>query len=143
MQRGLLSRLLWRAIPSRVLPYADLAARSWIRYAPTQLGKRWLWEWCFGRYCDFECRTRFNTRMTGNTQDFIQRYLYFFGVWEPDITAWVRSALKPGDYFVDVGANIGYYTVLAARLVRPNGKVIAIEAAEWIHDVLKKHIALN
>ena len=36
----------------------------------------------------------------------------------------IRSLLQPGDTFVDVGANIGYYSVLASRLVGRNGSVL-------------------
>src|SRR5687767_4014640 len=43
------------------------------------------------------------------------------GLWEPAETALIRSQLKPGDTFIDVGANFGYYTVLASKLVGPTG----------------------
>ena len=43
------------------------------------------------------------------------------GVWEPHVTAVVRRFLGPGDVFVDVGANIGYFTLLGARLVGTAG----------------------
>ena len=44
-------------------------------------------------------------------------------------TARVRSYLKPGMVAVDVGAHVGYYTLLFARLVRPAGVVHAVEPA--------------
>ncbi|MBE1484995.1 FkbM family methyltransferase [Plantactinospora soyae] len=62
-----------------------------------------------------------------NTTDIIQRYLYLFGTWEPHLTAWIRRRLAPGDTFIDVGANIGYYSLLAAHLVGPTGRVVAVE----------------
>ncbi|GAA0714601.1 hypothetical protein GCM10009105_19310 [Dokdonella soli] len=46
---------------------------------------------------------------------------------EPHVTQVVRNLLRPGDTFVDVGANIGYFTALAAYLVGPDGKVVAVE----------------
>lgn len=49
------------------------------------------------------------------------------GFWEPELGAFLERALRPGMTFVDVGANIGYFTVMAARLVGPEGRVIAIE----------------
>lgn len=61
------------------------------------------------------------------TTDIIQRYLYLFGTWEPHLTAWIRRRLTPGDTFIDVGANIGYYSLLAAHLVGPTGRVVAVE----------------
>jgi FkbM family methyltransferase len=50
------------------------------------------------------------------------------GIIEPWTTAVVSSILKPGDKYVDVGANFGYYSVLGASLVQNSGKVYAIEA---------------
>lgn len=61
------------------------------------------------------------------TTDIIQRYLYLFGTWEPHLTAWIHQRLTPGATFIDVGANIGYYSLLAAHLVGPTGRVVAVE----------------
>lgn len=46
---------------------------------------------------------------------------------EPDVAAVLRKVLRPGDCFVDVGANVGMHTVLAAELVGETGKVLAFE----------------
>jgi FkbM family methyltransferase len=81
--------------------------------------------------------------LRANTVDLLGRYVYFFGVWEPNLTTWIARQLHEGDTFVDVGANIGYYTLLASRIVGPTGNVIAIEASPRIHSSLKRNIALN
>ncbi|MBO4207724.1 FkbM family methyltransferase [Micromonospora echinofusca] len=70
------------------------------------------------------------------TTDVIQRYLYLFGTWEPHLTAWIRRRLTPGDTFIDVGANIGYYSLLAARLVGPTGRVVAVEPSPHFTQIL-------
>ena len=119
------------------------AARAWIRYAPVAAGKPWLWETFHWRPRQFKCRTRFGGRITGNTEDLIQRHLYYFGTWEPNISGWISANLRPGDCFVDIGANIGHYSLLASRIVGESGKVVAIEAAQWIHAILDRHVALN
>jgi FkbM family methyltransferase len=49
------------------------------------------------------------------------------GVWEPDETDFLRALLRPGHTFLDVGANVGYMTVLGARMVGSAGRVIAVE----------------
>lgn len=49
------------------------------------------------------------------------------GHYEPHLLAFVRDHLTPGMTFVDVGANVGLYTMLAARLVGPSGRVFAVE----------------
>lgn len=69
--------------------------------------------------------------------------LYYFGLWEPNLTAWIASRLKNGDVFVDVGANVGYFTLLAARCVGSGGKVVAIEAMPSIFEHLAEHVRDN
>lgn len=49
------------------------------------------------------------------------------GQYEPAITAFLKQNLKEGMTFIDVGANIGYFTLLAATLVGSSGKTIAVE----------------
>ncbi len=75
--------------------------------------------------------------------DMIQTHLHLFGVWEPDITRYIKQALSPGDTFVDVGANIGYHTLLASDLVGTSGRVLAIGASPSIYDALRKNLKLN
>jgi FkbM family methyltransferase len=88
-------------------------------------------------------RTIFGARFRCDRADFIQRRLAFFGLFEPNLTYFARSVLKPGDIFIDVGANIGYYTILAAAQVGPAGKVYAIEASPTTCDLLRANLALN
>jgi FkbM family methyltransferase len=87
--------------------------------------------------------TVFGMKMKGDAKDIIQQYIYYFGVWEPHITAWVSRRLAPGDTFVDVGANIGYYSLLASRLVGKTGTVVAIEASPRIFADLLINLELN
>lgn len=49
------------------------------------------------------------------------------GIWEPYETSLVLALLAPGGVFVDVGANIGYFSLLAASRVGPEGQVFAFE----------------
>lgn len=81
----------------------------------------------------FECRL----------PDLIQTYLYLFGVWEPDVTSFVRGRLSPGDAFIDVGANIGYHALLASRQLGGDGRVVAIEASPGIYARLRANLMLN
>jgi FkbM family methyltransferase len=69
--------------------------------------------------------------------------VYHFGIWEPHISALIESCLRPGDVFCDVGANIGYHSLLGSRAVGPSGKVIAIEASPMIYGKLLKNLRLN
>jgi FkbM family methyltransferase len=88
-------------------------------------------------------RTQFGCDMFCGTEDLIQRYIYLFGVWEPHLTAWIQERLRPGDTFVDVGANVGYYTLLAASCVGQQGHIVAIEASPSIFDLLSNNVQRN
>jgi FkbM family methyltransferase len=50
-----------------------------------------------------------------------------YGNWELDVCALLERTLKPGMTFVDVGANIGYFSVFASKLVGSEGRVLAVE----------------
>lgn len=63
--------------------------------------------------------------------------------WEPYETALTLQHLKPGDVYVDVGANIGYYTLVAAQRVGPEGKVFAFEPDPANFALLQNNVALN
>jgi predicted methyltransferase len=51
-----------------------------------------------------------------------------WGAIEPPLTKFFASSLKPGHTIVDVGTNVGYFTVLAAKIIGTEGRVIAFEA---------------
>lgn len=75
--------------------------------------------------------------------DLIQMYIGLFGVWEPDLTAFIRSRLRPGDVFIDVGANIGYFSLLASHQVGETGRVVAIDALPSNFAELESNLACN
>ncbi|BBC73980.1 conserved hypothetical protein [Altererythrobacter sp. B11] len=62
---------------------------------------------------------------------------------EPAVIAAIRRLLRPGDVFVDAGANIGIYSVLAARLVGPDGRVVAFEMMPDTAEILRTHLVDN
>lgn len=78
-----------------------------------------------------------------DTRDSIQTRILLFGVWEPALTTLLLHDLMPGDLVIDVGANIGYFSVLAGRLVGGSGRVVAIEPSPIIAAALQKTIELN
>jgi len=65
------------------------------------------------------------------------------GFYEPTMIAWLNENTKLGDTFLDIGANVGYYAVLAAKLVGPTGLVIAVEADPNIAEILRKNLEAN
>lgn len=69
---------------------------------------------------------------------------YFAHVtYEPGATSAVLNDLRDGDVFVDIGANSGYFTVLAALRVGARGRVCAFEPNPAVREQLERHIALN
>jgi FkbM family methyltransferase len=62
--------------------------------------------------------------------------------YEPELR-WVLAQLKMGDLFIDVGANIGIYSVFAARKVGEKGRVFAIEPSEGASAMIKKNVHAN
>ena len=74
-------------------------------------------------------------------RDTISRDVCFTGRYEPQETAIVRSILKSGMTFVDVGANWGYFTMLAASLVGQSGRVLSLEPDPRLFPILKENVA--
>ncbi|HEY1404657.1 MAG TPA: FkbM family methyltransferase [Pyrinomonadaceae bacterium] len=65
------------------------------------------------------------------------------GVYEPFETELLHRLVKPGDTVLDIGANIGYYTLILARLVGEHGKVYAFEPDPTNYELLRRNIELN
>ncbi|MCA1594270.1 MAG: FkbM family methyltransferase [Acidobacteria bacterium] len=87
--------------------------------------------------------TRGRLRFACDLRDGIAREACFMGYYEPQETALVRALLRPCETFVDVGANWGYYTMLAADLVGVRGRVVAFEPHPALFSLLEKNIAAN
>ena len=87
--------------------------------------------------------TRFGAKMTCDVGDIIQRYIFYFGVWEPAISKLTAKLLLAGDVYIDVGANIGYDSLLASYSVGRAGGVVSIEASPKIFALLNSNIQIN
>src|SRR5215469_1379591 len=72
------------------------------------------------------------------------RYRCFaYGSWEPELIELVSKTVKSGFNVVDVGAHIGYYSLLFSRLVGPTGHVIAFEPVPKNFEFLSENLELN
>ena len=64
-------------------------------------------------------------------------------VYEPEVTRELRQRLSRGQTFVDVGANIGWFSLLAASVVGPTGTVVAVEPNPWNVALLRQSAKEN
>lgn len=67
----------------------------------------------------------------------------FRGVQEPGLFRLLQSTLSPGMSFIDVGANVGLYTLLAARMTGESGSVISFEPTPGIFAILENNVRVN
>lgn len=88
-------------------------------------------------------RTFFGATVDCDLGDLITMCIFHFGVWEPHISAFIQGRLRPGDVFCDVGANIGYHSLLASGSVGSSGRVVAIEPSPAIFARLISNLRLN
>lgn len=88
---------------------------------------------------------RMYSRLDGLPNSYVRTYQAYIvkGGWEEETTKLFKSIVKEGDIVVDIGANIGYYTLMASSLVGPSGKVYAFEPDPINHSLLVKNIELN
>jgi len=65
------------------------------------------------------------------------------GAYEPEVVRTLNTILREGDVFVDLGANEGFFSMIAARIVGPKGRVFAIEPQVRLWPVIIQNIVLN
>jgi FkbM family methyltransferase len=73
----------------------------------------------------------------------IAPHLLLDGYWEYWVTEFVCRNVARGETVIDVGALYGYYTILLADLVGPEGRVVALEPNPWLHWLLRRNIVVN
>ena len=130
-----------------VLKAVGLLPRSWIRAVS---GARWRHPWLSPYYEWAENRFR---RRDGVIQRGVGQGLrfnpgpsnagYLLGTSEPAIQNFLAAHLKPGMTVYDAGANVGFLSVLAARLVGPEGRVICFEPLPSNANQIEHNARLN
>ncbi len=122
-------------------------ARLCIKHFPVQSQKLRMWNvirrtigW---RSSVRSIRTDQGFQVRGDVAEYHYLCLYFFGVWEENITRFVSGRLRAGDCFIDIGAHIGYYSLLSASLVGNSGRVVAVEASPRTCADLLKNLERN
>jgi FkbM family methyltransferase len=67
----------------------------------------------------------------------------WLGIYERDLQALLVRTLRPGQVVWDIGANVGFFTLLSALRVGPHGQVVAVEPQPRNLELLRRHLALN
>jgi FkbM family methyltransferase len=71
------------------------------------------------------------------------RQIYFFGTHEPELSQLLLALAKPGQTWVDIGANIGVFTMTLAGRVGPTGRVVAFEPSRRLTRMIDRSVELN
>lgn len=136
-----------RQVAGRVAQLSPMARRMTVFYTRTRLA---LLGYLFER--SNRQHTVFSTNVAGvdlafSTEDPYSR-LWFYGpiagggVYEPQVTKLLVERLNGSRCFADVGANLGYYSCLASRLL-PAGRVFAFEMDDHNCSLLERNLRLN
>jgi FkbM family methyltransferase len=88
-------------------------------------------------------RTKHGFLMDLNLQDWIPQAIFLMGEFEPTTTAIAKKLLRQGDKVVDVGANIGYFSLLFSQCVGSKGHVYSYEPVPQLASALRKNAELN
>jgi len=69
--------------------------------------------------------------------------LHQIGIWEENETKLIKKEIHKDEVVLDIGANIGYYSLIFAKLVGPQGKIFSFEPEPSNFNLLKKNIEVN
>jgi FkbM family methyltransferase len=118
----------------RRMPITEGKSRIYRRFARR--------DWPVGAFEDVRTKDGFILRLNPHNEE--HRRIYYYGEHDERYElALLRKIIQPGDVFWDIGANVGYYTCLAARLVGESGRVVAFEPAPTTRKFLEDNIRLN
>lgn len=88
-------------------------------------------------------RTRRGLKIEVAPTDYLQNLIYYTGTFEDHCLSVLCKLLRPGDYLLDIGANIGLFSLESARIVKENGMVYAFEPNSENYNHLLNNIKLN
>jgi FkbM family methyltransferase len=87
--------------------------------------------------------TNYGFKMALDLRDWVDQHIYATGNYEDYTGKTILNLIGPGDHCADIGANIGFFTLLMARRVGRTGKVFAFEPASRTRARLRRNLELN
>ena len=89
-------------------------------------------------------KNKYGHKMYVDTRDLsLAPHLLMDGYWEPWITKLFLTLVKPGMNIVEVGSNIGYYSLLGASIIGKNGFIHCFEANPHLCELLRRNLDIN
>ena len=83
-----------------------------------------------------------NFYMLLNPTEHIQQQLFWYGYYEKEVGDLLKKILRQKDVFIDIGANIGYFSLLSAT-ISPSAKVISFEPVKDLFQKIKENVSIN
>jgi FkbM family methyltransferase len=128
-------------VPSTVVRLASRCVSWYLRSSPIQKGKHAIWRIAAKRFLVAEIKPGLWIRASGLTD--AEKELFLRGSKEPRSVGILPELLEPYMVAFDVGANIGYYSLIVAGLVGEKGQVHAFEPTPALAERIRLNRALN
>jgi FkbM family methyltransferase len=89
------------------------------------------------------CKTNQNIWLAVIENDLVSNCIECNSVWEQQVTDYLISNVKPSETIIEIGANVGYYTTLLAKLVGAGGRIYSYEANKDVYDLANLSLKMN
>jgi FkbM family methyltransferase len=115
--------------------------KPWYVYRPTQLLRRALTAFCPPSPGYRQLATSWGVRLWADPTKVIGRNILLGGLYDLPVSEMLARLIRPGDTVIDVGANVGYTTLLASVAAGPGGRVISFEPHPDLFAILERNTA--
>ena len=68
---------------------------------------------------------------------------FFTGKYEAEFVELLMGKLKPTDVFYDIGANAGYFSIIASTVIKEENSIVAFEPVPYLHKIIQHHASVN
>lgn len=92
------------------------------------------------RTMTLKARTFWGDDMNVVFPELVSCFLYRYGYFEPGLSTILMMHVRPGQTFFDVGTHFGYYSMLASRLVGPDGQVHSFEPTAETYKIVQSNV---